>query len=49
MNTDDRSKLVLAALGAAMLVMVALQAPSLTAPLTLGLGGLLAIATILKL
>ncbi|MFF1399335.1 hypothetical protein ACFVZD_36750 [Streptomyces sp. NPDC058287] len=49
MPTDDRTKLVLAAMGAAMLVMVAVQAPSLIAPLTLGVGGLVVLASILKL
>ncbi|MFI9780400.1 hypothetical protein ACIHCV_37925 [Streptomyces sp. NPDC051956] len=47
--THDRTKLVLAAMGATMLVMVAVQAPSLIAPLTLGLGGLVALAALLKL
>ncbi|MET7843678.1 MULTISPECIES: hypothetical protein [unclassified Streptomyces] len=47
--TDDRTKLVLAAMGAAMLVMVAVQAPSLIGPLTLGLAGLVALTSLLKL
>lgn len=49
MNTDDRTKLVVAALGAGLLTLIAVQAPALIAPLTLGIAGLGVLVLLLKL
>ncbi|WP_432584499.1 hypothetical protein ABVG11_00305 [Streptomyces sp. HD1123-B1] len=49
MNTDDRTKLVVAAMGAGLLTLIAVQAPTLIAPLTLGFVGLGALMLILKI
>ncbi|MFG2480998.1 hypothetical protein [Streptomyces fagopyri] len=48
-RTDDRTKLVVAVIGAGLLTLVAVQAPALIAPLTLGLAGLGALILILRL
>ncbi|MET8411315.1 hypothetical protein ABZV34_24955 [Streptomyces sp. NPDC005195] len=47
--TDDRTKLVVAAMGAGLLTLIAVEAPALVAPLTLGLAGLATLVLILKL